>query len=628
MLLAYGLYRLMPELPRDQYGPPLPYIAAILASYLLTLVLLWLLATYLVRPFGSAWDETPRQSFWKSGLVLLAFVLPLPGLAANVYRLVHWCLTGLPTTPDSNWAQGAMWGYGIISEACMLALLSFGIIQTIRGLASLGGGPIPPLPPICRDCGYSLEGITPFYEAGRPRDPADPSIPTICPECGCHVTLSLDTTIRHGTIWTQGGSLWPWECVRAAVQVLFRPTRFFSHLPLAAPRRPALWFWLAGIVTTFLLVAGVLAGDYATSAPTKNITPLLPPRTPVYAQIVAGISGPPRQPEPTPMGLWLLSCAGQALGITLLIVGLGTAVLGRSASQICRLMCRHRDRNLHPAGLLLICYLSPVVLAAGVLALAAGRWRPSWLATRSCPMRRRWCASTSATRTSWQAWCGWPASCRHCYGVTWSPGVPLAASATRTNREATRETDDRQGDEQRRPLLVRPLRPQEIDWLHGMDWSPLVKERDTFYLLALAMQGRWAYVAQIDARPAGVVLASVNDTQTLLYVNHLLVQTACRGQGVGSALMDHLEKQARAAGIRRAWLLTFDAQRFYERRGYRVSGELLPAPLQDFVARVKRADLMVKDLSLAPGPPDTTFADTRPCIWTAPGRTTTAKRPP
>ena len=129
-----------------------------------------------------------------------------------------------------------------------------------------------------------------------------------------------------------------------------------------------------------------------------------------------------------------------------------------------------------------------------------------------------------------------------------------------------------------------------------MDWSPLVKERDTFYILALAMQGRWAFVAEIDGEPAGLVLASIDHTQTVLYVNHLLVQPAYRGAGVGTALMDQLEQEARQAGIRRAWLLTVAARGFYERRGYRVSGDVLPGPLQAFVERVKRSLVLVKDL--------------------------------
>ena len=53
-----------------------------------------------------------------------------------------------------------------------------------------------------------------------------------------------------------------------------------------------------------------------------------------------------------------------------------------------------------------------------------------------------------------------------------------------------------------------------------------------------------------------------------------------RGQGVGTRLMDRIEAEARARGCIGAWLDTFDwqARPFYEKRGYRVFGELTDAP--------------------------------------------------
>lgn len=156
------------------------------------------------------------------------------------------------------------------------------------------------------------------------------------------------------------------------------------------------------------------------------------------------------------------------------------------------------------------------------------------------------------------------------------------------------ESADTPADDRR--VQVRPIRPDEIDWLWKLDFSPLVKERDTFYLLALAMQGRWAWLAEVGGEPAGLVLASVDHAQKTLYVNHLLVLAAFRGRGVGTALMDRLEQEALNAGVRRIWLMTVDARGFYERRGYRVRRDLLPGPLQSFIERVKRQETMVKDL--------------------------------
>jgi len=49
-----------------------------------------------------------------------------------------------------------------------------------------------------------------------------------------------------------------------------------------------------------------------------------------------------------------------------------------------------------------------------------------------------------------------------------------------------------------------------------------------------------------------------------------------RGHGTGSQLLAAVEQEARAAGCRRVWLITsndnLDALRFYQRRGYRITG--------------------------------------------------------
>ena len=143
-------------------------------------------------------------------------------------------------------------------------------------------------------------------------------------------------------------------------------------------------------------------------------------------------------------------------------------------------------------------------------------------------------------------------------------------------------------------MHVRPAEPNDFDFLWSLDWSPLVKERDTFYLLALSMQSRWAYIAEVASRQAGVLLASEDDSHSRLYINHLLVLSSHRKAGVGRCLMARVEEDARSAGIGRIWLMTGEAEDFYKRLGYRISTKELPAPLRRHAAHVKKVNIMVK----------------------------------
>lgn len=62
----------------------------------------------------------------------------------------------------------------------------------------------------------------------------------------------------------------------------------------------------------------------------------------------------------------------------------------------------------------------------------------------------------------------------------------------------------------------------------------------------------------------------------------LVVDTAARGTGCGSQLVDALERKASVEGVTELWLLTIDADEFFASRGYRaVSRELAPPAIRD-----------------------------------------------
>ena len=77
------------------------------------------------------------------------------------------------------------------------------------------------------------------------------------------------------------------------------------------------------------------------------------------------------------------------------------------------------------------------------------------------------------------------------------------------------------------------------------------------------------------AAPSGLVGLEFCGPHALL--RSLVVIPNCRSSGLGSALVDHAEAHARAAGAQSLFLLTTTAEAFFRRRGY-VSAQRPSAP--------------------------------------------------
>jgi ribosomal protein S18 acetylase RimI-like enzyme len=77
-------------------------------------------------------------------------------------------------------------------------------------------------------------------------------------------------------------------------------------------------------------------------------------------------------------------------------------------------------------------------------------------------------------------------------------------------------------------------------------------------------------VAELDGRLVGTVIGGFDGRRGLVY--HLAVLPSERGRGIGSQLMDELERRLKEKGCIRCYLLvTFDnpdAMEFYEARGW------------------------------------------------------------
>ena len=73
-------------------------------------------------------------------------------------------------------------------------------------------------------------------------------------------------------------------------------------------------------------------------------------------------------------------------------------------------------------------------------------------------------------------------------------------------------------------------------------------------------------VAMADERPVGMV--GLEQLGTLGLLRSLVVDPGSRSGGLGQILVEAIEAQAAAAGVRELWLLTIDAEAYFAARGY------------------------------------------------------------
>lgn len=98
---------------------------------------------------------------------------------------------------------------------------------------------------------------------------------------------------------------------------------------------------------------------------------------------------------------------------------------------------------------------------------------------------------------------------------------------------------------------------------------------------AKAGDGRWHQVT-VSVRESDAILggAIARFFHGWIYVDLLWINEHLRGRDIGKQVMDELEAHARSLGALGVHLTTYSwqARPFYEKRGYRVFGEISPYP--------------------------------------------------
>jgi ribosomal protein S18 acetylase RimI-like enzyme len=141
------------------------------------------------------------------------------------------------------------------------------------------------------------------------------------------------------------------------------------------------------------------------------------------------------------------------------------------------------------------------------------------------------------------------------------------------------------------PVAIRNIEQKDFPALWKMDWSPLIKERDSIYLIIAVDQSPVSFVAYDEESPEdwmGVLLATRSADCKSCYINHLLVMQEARGKGVGSSLVRKLIEEGRRLGIEKIWFFTReDNRKFYEGLGFKEDYSIFDGVIDRYVRDVK-----------------------------------------
>lgn len=117
-------------------------------------------------------------------------------------------------------------------------------------------------------------------------------------------------------------------------------------------------------------------------------------------------------------------------------------------------------------------------------------------------------------------------------------------------------------------LEIREIHKQNLEWIRRTlesEWgsTEIVTRGRLFHADQLP-----GFIAFLDGQPAGLLTYRIEAKACEIVSLNSVIQ----GHGVGTALLENVQKVARASGCRRLWLITtndnLQALRFYQKRGF------------------------------------------------------------
>lgn len=120
-------------------------------------------------------------------------------------------------------------------------------------------------------------------------------------------------------------------------------------------------------------------------------------------------------------------------------------------------------------------------------------------------------------------------------------------------------------------IKVRKSTPEDRDWITEVlldNWaSNIIVTRGTSYEADLLP----GLIAEDDEKRLGLLTYGIKDDELEIVTMNAIE----KGKGIGSSLLDEIERIAREKKCRRIWLITtndnIDAIRFYQKRGFEIA---------------------------------------------------------